>query len=201
MGIELEIKNIMMKFISFVLFLKNWMVPNGRNNKKLGIIIHPKYFIKSSIPANISLFFPSLEIEIISDVPPTTLSNIASVPETSVLYIIIGININRKMIRAGTYVFKISFEILFFNKNNIDIVNTKKIPSERTIVVNDASVNAIITPFLSYLKNIKSDVIPNKIKSGSVIPNVEFKMILGSKANNDAPTKEILLLKNFRHKK
>ncbi len=56
------------------------------------------------------------------------------------------------MIRAGTYVFKISFEILFFNKNNIDIVNTKKIPSERTIVVNDASVNAIITPFLSYLK-------------------------------------------------
>ena len=164
-------------------------------------MIQPKYFIKSSIPAKISLFFPSLEIEIISEVPPTTLSNIASFPETSVLYIVIGININKKIIKAGIYVFKISFEILFFSKNNIDIVINKKIPSDRTIVVKDTSVNAIKIPFLSYLKNSSNDVIPNKIKSGSVIPNVEFKIILGSKANNAAPTKEILLLKNFLHKK
>ena len=37
------------------------------------------------------------------------------------------------------------------------------------------------------------------MKSGSVIPSVEFKMILGSNVNNVAPTKEILILKNFLH--
>ena len=77
---------------------------------------------------------------------------------------------------------------------------SKNIPSDRTIVVKDTSVNAIKVPFLLYLKKITSDVIPNKIKSGSVIPSVEFKIILGSKANNTTPTKDILLLKNFLHK-
>ena len=52
----------------------------------------------------------------------------------------------------------------------------------------------------SELKKITSDDMPNKIKSGSVIPNVEFKIILGSNANNATPTREILLLKNFLHK-
>tara|TARA_B110001454_G_scaffold133392_1_gene124184 strand:- start:14 stop:274 length:261 start_codon:yes stop_codon:yes gene_type:complete len=85
-------------------------------------------------------------------------------------------------------------------KNKIDIVINKNIPSERTIVANDASANAVRIPFLLNLKKIISDEIPNKMKSGSVIPNVEFKIIRGSKANNAAPTKEILLLKNFLHK-
>ena len=197
------IRKIIIKLFSLVLFLKNWIIPNGTNNKKLGIIIHPKYFINNSNPFRIfeSSFWFSLTIEIILFVPPTTLSNIASLPETSVLYIEIGASIKRKIIKAGRYVFKISFEILYFIKNKIDIVTNKNIPSERIIVANDASVNAIKIPFLSYLKKITSDEIPNKIKSGSVIPNMEFKIILGSKANNAAPIREILLLKNFLHKK
>ena len=48
-----------------------------------------------------------------------------------------GISIKRKIIIAGKYVFKISFDILFFIKNNIDRVMSKNIPSDRTIVVKD----------------------------------------------------------------
>ena len=98
------------------------------------------------------------------------------------------------------YVFKNSFDNLFFIKNKIEIVISKNIPSERIIVKNDTRVNAMMIPFLLYLKKITSDVMPNKIKSDSVIPRVEFKMILGSNANNAIPTKEILVLKNFLHK-
>ena len=67
------------------------------------------------------------------------------------------------------------------------IVINKNIPSERTIIANDASVNAMMIPILLYLKKITSDDMPNKIKSGSVIPNVELVIILGSKMNKAEP--------------
>ena len=101
----------------------------------------------------------------------------------------------------GKYVFKTSFENLNLIKNKIVKVKNRKIPSDLIIVQNDARINAKIISFLLYLKKINNDDTPNKMNSGSVIPNNEFNIILGSKANNAAPTNEIFSSKNFLHKK
>jgi len=107
----------------------------------------------------------------------------------------------RKITILGRYVLMISFENLNFIKNNIVKVKKRKTPSDLTIVLNDARMNAKIIPFLPYRKKITRDDVPSKINNGSVIPNNEFNMILGSKANSAAPTNEILSSKNFLHKK
>ena len=52
-----------------------------------------------------------------------------------------------------------------------------------------------------YVKNNTRDIVVKKINIGSVIPSNEFKIILGSKINNAAPTNASLSLKNFLHRK
>ena len=58
-----------------------------------------------------------------------------------------------------------------------------------------------IIDFLSYFKNITSDDAVSNMNNGSVIPNNELSIILGSNANNATPTKAIFSSKNFLHKK
>ena len=95
----------------------------------------------------------------------------------------------------------ISLENLYLIKNKIVRIKNRKIPSERTIVQNDASANERIVAFCSYFKKITKEEIPSKIYKGSVIPKKEFSSILGSKRNRDTPIRDILSSKNFRHKK
>ena len=51
------------------------------------------------------------------------------------------------------------------------------------------------------LKNKKIVVTPIKIKSGSVIPNTELWITLGSKINNELPNRANFLSKNLLHRK
>ena len=67
-------------------------------------------------------------------------------------------------------------------------------------MANDASTNDMIISLLRYLKKKSKEVILSKINSGSPIPNNEFNIILGSKANSAAPTSAIFSSKNFLHK-
>jgi len=113
----------------------------------------------------------------------------------------IGINISIKIITHGRYVFRISLEILYFIKNNIVSVKKRKIPSERTIVQHDANMKDKNISLLSYLKKSTNDDTPNKMNNGSVMPNNELSIILGSNANNAAPTNAIFSSKYFLHKK
>ena len=83
----------------------------------------------------------------------------------------------------------------------MDKIAKRKIPSERTIVQKDASMNENIIAFCRYFKNITTDVMPNKINNGSVIPNKEFNINRGSNANKATPTRAIFASKNFLHKK
>ena len=46
------------------------------------------------------------------------------------------------------------------------------------------------------LRKKYNDIVPNIINSGSVIPKVEFRIILGSKANNTEPNIAYCFLKN-----
>jgi hypothetical protein len=101
----------------------------------------------------------------------------------------------------GRYVFIISLDILYFIKNNIVSVKKRKIPSERTIVQHDANMKDKNIIFLSYLKKSTNDDTPNKMNNGSVIPNNELRIILGSNANSVAPTSAIFSSKYFLHKK
>ena len=55
----------MIKLVSFFLCLKNKITPNGKNIKKFGIIIHPKYFANSDSPSIISELSLLSVIEII----------------------------------------------------------------------------------------------------------------------------------------
>ena len=100
----------------------------------------------------------------------------------------------------GKYVLRISLEILYLIKNNIVNVKKRKIPSDLTTVANDARINDKNIHLRSYFKKITREDIPSKINNGSVIPNNEFRIILGSKANSAAPTNAILLSKYFLHK-
>ena len=63
------------------------------------------------------------------------------------------------------------------------------------MVAHEAKINDISINFFSYFKKSTSDDVANKIKSGSVIPKVEFKINLGSNAINATPTNAIFLLK------
>tara|TARA_B110000196_G_scaffold18383_1_gene14538 strand:- start:32 stop:349 length:318 start_codon:yes stop_codon:yes gene_type:complete len=103
-----------------------------------------------------------------------------------------GINIRIKIINAGKYVLIISFEILYFIKNIIVNAKKRNIPSDLIVVHNDTKINEKIIPFLLYFKKNTSAVVLSKIKSGSVIPNNEFKIIRGSKINIDAPISDNL---------
>ena len=96
---------------------------------------------------------------------------------------------------------RICFENLYSIKNKMDNVRNRKIPSALTMVHNDTSMNDRKILLRSYFKKITKDVIPSKMNNGSVIPKVEFKMILGSKAKNAEPTNAIFSSKNFLHKK
>ena len=58
-----------------------------------------------------------------------------------------GNKIKIKIIKHGKYVFTISFENLYLIKNNMDKIAKRKIPSERTIVQKDASMNENIIAF------------------------------------------------------
>jgi len=107
----------------------------------------------------------------------------------------------KKIKILGKYVLRISLENLYLIKNRIVKVKNRKIPSDLTMVQNDARMNDTIIDLLSYLKKITNEDIPSKMNSGSVIPSKEFCMILGSKANNAAPTSDIFSSKNFLHKK
>ena len=49
------------------------------------------------------------------------------------------------------------------------------------------------------LRKKYNDIVPNIINSGSVIPKVEFRIILGSKANNTEPNIAYCFLKNLVH--
>ena len=69
------------------------------------------------------------------------------------------------------------------------------------MVAHEAKINDISINFLSYFKKSINDDVVNKIKSGSVIPKVEFKINLGSNAINATPTNAIFLSKNCSHKK
>ena len=80
-------------------------------------------------------------------------------------------------------------------------VKKRNNPSARTIVAHDAKIKDITINFFSYFKKSTNDDVVNKIKSGSVIPNVEFKINLGSNAINATPTNAIFLSKNLLHKK
>jgi len=113
----------------------------------------------------------------------------------------IGININIKIITHGRYVFRISLDILYFIKNNIESVKKRKTPSERTIVQHDAKINDKNISLFSYLKKNTNDDTPNKMNNGSVMPNNELRIILGSNANSAAPTNAIFSSKYFLHKK
>lgn len=113
----------------------------------------------------------------------------------------IGVKIKKKTTILGTYVFSISFENRYFIKNRIDRVKNRKIPSDLTIVQKDASTNAKMISLRLYLKKNTSDKTPNKMNNGSVIPNKEFNIILGSKANSTTPTSAIFSAKNFLPRK
>jgi len=52
-----------------------------------------------------------------------------------------GNKIKIKIIKHGKYVLIIFVENLYLIKNNTDKIPKRKIPSERTIVQNDASIN------------------------------------------------------------
>ena len=97
----------------------------------------------------------------------------------------------RKIITQGRYVFRISFEILNLIKNNIVKVAKRKIPSALTIEVKETRMKETMIHFRSYFKKITRDDIPSKINNGSVMPNNELSIILGSNTNNAAPTKAI----------
>ena len=77
----------------------------------------------------------------------------------------------------------------------------KKIPSDLTIVQNEASAKDNNIAFCSYFRKRTSEDTPNNMNNGSVIPKNEFNRILGSNAKNDTPTRDIFLLKKFLHKK
>jgi hypothetical protein len=55
--------------------------------------------------------------------------------------------------------------------------------------------------FLLLVRKKTNPVVPKRMYKGSVIPNEEFSMILGSNAKIIAPTTLNLSLKNLRHKK
>jgi hypothetical protein len=80
-------------------------------------------------------------------------------------------------------------------------VKNKNNPSARTIVAHDAKIKDNNITFLSYFRKSTNDVIPNKINKESVIPNNEFKIILGSNAIKATPTNAIFSSKYFLHKK
>ena len=176
--------------MSLFLFLKNWIIPKGTNIKKLGIIIHPRYVTKSSPPLKISSRLSLLEFDKILTDSDDALWNKPSFPWTSILYIIIGDKIKKKSRIEGKYVFKIFFENLNFIKNRIVKTEKRNIPSDLTIVANETSKNDKKIVLLSYLKKRTKEDMLNKMNNGSVIPNKEFKIILGSKANNATPIKD-----------
>ncbi len=60
----------------------------------------------------------------------------------------------------------ISFENLYFIKNNTVKVPSKKIPSALTIVQNDTSINDKNIHFLLNLRKSTNDDIPSKINNG-----------------------------------
>ena len=107
----------------------------------------------------------------------------------------------KKIRILGRYVLRASFEARYLMKNRIVKVKKRKIPSDLTIVDNDAKMNDIIISLFRYLKKSTKDDTPNKMNNGSVIPKSEFRMILGSNANSAAPTNDIFSSKNFLHKK
>lgn len=113
----------------------------------------------------------------------------------------IGLKIKKKTTMLGTYVFSISLEKRCFIKNRIVNVKNRKIPSDLTIVQNDTSTNAKIVSLRPYLKKSTKEETPSKMNNGSVIPNNEFNMILGSKTNNATPISAILSSKNLLHRK
>jgi len=76
------------------------------------------------------------------------------------------------MTTHGKYVFIISFDSLYFTKNNIVKVTKRKSPSDLTIVANDTKTNDIIVDLLLYLKKITRDEITSKMNNGSVIPTM-----------------------------
>ena len=86
-------------------------------------------------------------------------------------------------------------------KNIIDKAKNRKIPSERTIVANDAIPNAIYIFFELSDKNKTKESVKRKINSGSVTPNNEFSIILGSKLNIAIPIMANFLSTNLLHKK
>ena len=62
---------------------------------------------------------------------------------------------------------------------------------------NAAVANEINMILVSLLKNRTKVITPNNKKIGSVTPNKEFSINLGSKQNNVAAITEYDLLKNF----
>ena len=103
----------------------------------------------------------------------------------------------KKIKIAGIYFGITNFSLRNLMMNIIESAKNKKIPSLLIIEIKAVRINELQINFLLLLRKSAIPVVPKRMYSGSVIPNEEFNIILGSNAKIIVPTKLNLLLKNF----
>ena len=131
----------------------------------------------------------------------TALPNIESFPCISVWYTIIGAKIKINTPNNIGYFRIVNFSFLNLTKNIMLIIKNKICPSPLIRDVSAAKTNERYTNFLSELRKRTKVNVENKIYIGSIIPNIEFWINLGSNAKINAPITEYFGSKNFLTKK
>tara|TARA_B100000029_G_scaffold182591_1_gene180208 strand:- start:12705 stop:13070 length:366 start_codon:yes stop_codon:yes gene_type:complete len=119
----------------------------------------------------------------------------------SILIIDIGVIINKNITIAST-----GYRILYFSffnlKNKIIIIgNSNTNASYLARHASPIKINELIMYFLFLLKNRAKDEITKKRNIGSVMPETEFNIILGSKISITGAIKAMVFGKNLLAKK